>query len=279
MTENEIIWCTAYDTLYNVRFANPDTTSTPHWHATFELYFFTEGSGTHVINGKSIPFTTGSIFLISPNDIHNVDIDEGVYTTALKVNVSNAFYYYYFNPNCHFEKFPVSANLLGAEFEKAEVLTAMLLECREMDDSPAKDELCLNILEQFFILIMRNSKQPAPEDTNDKLKDALSFIHKNFHNQIKVADIAKEVSYSSNYLSSQFSKKFGISIRDYLQDLRLFYAKDLIRYSNFTISEICYRSGFQSVAYFSKVFKNRFLQSPNSFRNINTLVNAVRDKV
>ncbi len=277
MMENEIVWCTAYDTLYNVRFANPDKTSTAHWHTTFELYFFTEGSGTHVINGKTIPFTKGSIFFISPNDIHNVEIDEGVYTTALKVNVSNAFYYYYFNPNCHFDKFPVSANLTGEEFEKAEILTKMLLECREMDESPAKDELCLNILEQLFILIMRNSKQSEPEDDSDKLKDALSYIHQNFHNQIKVGDIARAVSYSSNYLSSQFSKKFGISIRDYLQDLRLFYAKDLIRYSNFSISEICYRSGFQSMAYFSKVFKNRFSQSPNSFRRINTPLNAIKD--
>ncbi|MBE7031842.1 MAG: helix-turn-helix domain-containing protein [Ruminococcaceae bacterium] len=64
-----------------------------------------------------------------------------------------------------------------------------------------------------------------------------------------------------------------------IDPIRLFCAKVLIRYSTFSISEICYRSGFQSMAYFSKLFKNRFSQSPNSFRSANIALNTANDRV
>jgi len=236
-----------------------------HWHTKYEMVFLISGQGVHFVNGQKQDISDGDIFIVSPADFHRYyDVDDSKFV-AIRINFSNSFYFYYLNPNCRFDEFPVSAKLSGDDFEMAKAIAKLLMEEYQEPDSLMKNELCRDLIEQLLVLVSRNCKQTA-EKADDKLKAALDYIQNNFYNPIKISDIAKAASYAPNYLSSQFSKKLGISIRDYLQDIRLFYARDLIRYSDFSISEVCYKSGFKTMTYFSKVFKSKFSQSPNSYK-------------
>ena len=258
-----------YDSLYEVKMISAKgMTIDPrnHWHTKYELVFVIEGDAKHIVNDEPQYISAGDVFIVSPADFHRYFTEKSNFL-AVRINFSNAFYFYYLNPNCRFDKFPVSASLSPEDFETMKTLVSLLVEEYSRCDSLVKDELCRALLEQILILVERNIKH-LDENKNDKLKAALSYIQNNFHNPIKITDVAKAVAYAPNYLSSQFSKKLGISIREYLQDIRLFYARDLIRYSEFSISEICYKSGFRTMTYFSKVFKNKFNQSPNAYKSM-----------
>ncbi len=259
-----------YDSLYEVKRVREGAMlkdPTDHWHTKYEMIFVINGQGVHYVNGHKQDISAGDIFIVSPADFHRYydTGDDGL--VAVRINFSNAFYLYYLNPNCRFDEFPVTAKLSNGDFEKAKEIVHLLQEEYQEPDSLAKNELCRALIEQMLVLVSRNSKQ-SEEKVDDKLKVALDYIQNNFYNPIKVSDVAKAVSYAPNYLSSQFSTKLGISIRDYLQDMRLFYARELIKYSNFSISEICYRAGFKTMTYFSKVFKTKFSQSPNSYKSM-----------
>ncbi len=257
-----------YDHLYEVKRVHGNTmekSTKDHWHTKYELVFVMEGRGEHFVNGQRYEISDGDVFIVSPADFHRYYNAGDEAFVAARINFSNAFYFYYLNPNCRFDEFPVTARLTGDDFQKAKKIAWLLLEEYQEPDSMMKNELCRDLIEQMLVLVSRNCHQPG-EKVDYKLKAALDYIQNNFHNPIKIGDIAKAVSYAPNYLSSQFSKKLGINIRDYLQEMRLYYARDLIRFSDFSISEICYKSGFETTTYFSKAFKAKFNQSPNGYK-------------
>ena len=268
---SEAIRCVQdYDRLYEVKLVGETMMKKEpmdHWHTKYELVFVTEGNGKHVVNGKEMNISAGDVFVVSPADFHRYYSEDDSKLRAVRINFSNAFYFYYLNPNCRFEEFPVTAKLSAEDFGKVKKLSALLTEECCAEDSMVKNELCRDLIEQILILVSRNTKQFNSRD-DDKLKAALDYIQNNFYNPIKISDVARAVSYAPNYLSSQFSKKLGVNIRDYLQEMRLYYARELIQFSNFSVSEICYKSGFKTMTYFSKVFKNKFGQSPTAFKNL-----------
>ena len=59
---------------------------------------------------------------------------------------------------------------------------------------------------------------------------------------------------------------FGVSISDYISDIRLEKAKSMLENTSLPISEVAYASGFASPSYFSTSFKNKFGNSPGTFR-------------
>lgn len=257
-----------HDHLYEVKFVkgeNIEKAPLAHWHTKYELIFIISGHGEHTVNGKKHLISAGDAFIVSPADCHYYFDFDGEEFRAVRINFSNAFYFYYLNPNCRFDEFPVASKFCDRDFDKGKRIAELLVQEYGEPDSIIKNELCRDLIEQMLILVARNCTRRS-EKVDDKLKTALDYMQNNFYNPIKISDVAKASAYAPNYLSSQFSKKLGISIHEYLQDMRLYYARELIRYSDFSISEICYKSGFKTMTHFSKVFKTKFSQSPNSYK-------------
>ena len=59
---------------------------------------------------------------------------------------------------------------------------------------------------------------------------------------------------------------FGRSVINYIRDIRLEKSVELLRNSNFTISEIVYDIGLKNRSYFSKIFKQKYRLSPKDFQ-------------
>jgi AraC-like DNA-binding protein len=73
--------------------------------------------------------------------------------------------------------------------------------------------------------------------------------------------------FSYNYTSSLFKKETGKNFPDYLQDLRVEKAKQLLRNTDEKIAAIAFNVGFSSEDYFSRIFRKKTGQTPTAFRN------------
>ena len=58
----------------------------------------------------------------------------------------------------------------------------------------------------------------------------------------------------------------GVNVNDYILTIRLQKAKYLLNEGELSISEISYKVGFSSAAYFSTVFKSKFQMTPKEYR-------------
>ncbi len=99
------------------------------------------------------------------------------------------------------------------------------------------------------------------------LKKFKSFVEDNLATpEFGVKDICYELGFSRVQLYRKVKALLGTSVQDYINDLRLKKAKDLIQNSDLNISEIAYESGFSSPGYFSTAFRNKYNISPTEFK-------------
>ncbi|GAE26754.1 helix-turn-helix [Halalkalibacter wakoensis JCM 9140] len=146
-------------------------------------------------------------------------------------------------------------------------------------------------LSEFFILLSRQiaesgvsvsfdrhqlEMQPASSIQN-KLVEISQHIHKMYHSQnkdvlvmakeyidqhykkaITLEEVADEVKLSPQYFSKIFKSRANCSFIDYLTEIRVEKAKELIRLQESSVKEICYEVGYKDPNYFSRVFKNQY---------------------
>ncbi|MHC9001192.1 helix-turn-helix domain-containing protein [Enterococcus bulliens] len=79
-------------------------------------------------------------------------------------------------------------------------------------------------------------------------------------------ELADHFHYNYSYLSSLFPQVTEMNFTDYMNELRIKRAKDLLKQVDVTISEVAESIGFTDISYFSKVFKKRTGQTPSQYR-------------
>ncbi|RBW70776.1 response regulator [Bacillus taeanensis] len=108
----------------------------------------------------------------------------------------------------------------------------------------------------------------------DKLiLDVKNYLKNHFGQPIVLDDIAECFHISAAYLSSIFSKKVGMTIFEYITDLRMNKAKELLRTTNYKIHEICNEVGYDNQGYFNQVFKKQIGITPGQYRSKHLLGN------
>ncbi len=162
---------------------------------------------------------------------------------------------------------------------KLEILKGINLEERDKEEPVELSSLLrvLNgkevddIIDEFWHWIFQTFKeQLAYPSLREEIQSALDYIRKNYHREISLEEIARQVGLSKYYFSHLFSNEIGENFSTYLSQYRLNRASQLLlenRREN--ISEIAYQVGFNDPNYFARAFKERFNISPSKYRSSN----------
>ncbi|MCX2681756.1 substrate-binding domain-containing protein [Galbibacter sp. EGI 63066] len=81
-----------------------------------------------------------------------------------------------------------------------------------------------------------------------------------------VEDLASQLNLSRVQLYRKVKALLGISVSDYINNIKLEKAKEMLKTSGLNISEIAYAIGFSSPNYFSTAFKNKYGLSPKEYK-------------
>lgn len=103
-----------------------------------------------------------------------------------------------------------------------------------------------------------------------KFDETLLFIEKNFAKKLTLAQLSKIRCTSVSKLSQEFKSKTGVTIFEYILDLRLNYARNLLLYNpEMMIKNVAISSGFNDISYFCRLYKEKFGKSPskNKYKN------------
>ena len=95
---------------------------------------------------------------------------------------------------------------------------------------------------------------------------ARQFIEDHQTDDLSLAEVARAVNTSTFYFCKLFKKATGLNYTEYLSQLRIEKAKNLLLNPNLRVSEIAYETGFQTLTHFNRVFKHITNQSPSSYR-------------
>lgn len=105
-----------------------------------------------------------------------------------------------------------------------------------------------------------------PSASNDRLRDAISYIQENYKEKITLNDIAENIHISTRGCDRMFMKYLKLSPIMYLHSVRLQKATSMLSDMNKSISEIAIENGYSSSSHFGKIFKEKHNMTPKEYR-------------
>jgi AraC-like DNA-binding protein len=254
----------------------------PHTHTYYEIIYIKKGSGVHHLNNNLLPYKTGDLFVISPDDEHYFDIKKSTRFVYIKFTDN------YFNSkqNLTCDEFLIYT---PESFMRDKTLKETVLKfddpCRtilkntidnisayncktDVSNSPI---VFYQILSIFGLIkeTMRSLNLVVKGNSIDN-EQITSYIHQNIYQpklvQIKV--IADHFNIAQTYFSAYFKRTFSISYRDYIHNLRTTLIEKRFQNNQLPVKQIAYEFGFTDESHLSNYFKKRKNMKPTDFKRL-----------
>lgn len=129
---------------------------------------------------------------------------------------------------------------------------------------PLPDDHMLSLyFHTLFTYLMKDHQLKLSPPINK----ALNYICSNYSEPMQVAELADQVGLSRTYFSKLFFKETGQTPSEYLMDVRINKAKEMLSLDKISVSEAAEQCGFVNDSHFIRVFRSKTGQTPASFRN------------
>ena len=115
--------------------------------------------------------------------------------------------------------------------------------------------------------IFQIKNQNVEKQNEDVVNQVKRYIAEHISGDTSLYALAQQVHFSQEYLLRTFKKKEGITILQYINDLKLGMAKQLLSGSELPVKEIAEQLGFASQGYFGRFFRSKTGLSPNAWRD------------
>lgn len=243
------------------------------------LFFFKEGSGTLEIEEEKYHFSSGTAIFLPPGTIYQFHM-KGNQARYLIFNFDLICDFAHIKESlgtAHAEEFNAKKMphyQLPSEFSKPIFLEIpQLFEILEKctSDFLTKPlyyrEVCSARLKRCLIEILR-ADEAEPESS--VIRQITDYVHQNFNNPALTNElVADHFHYHPYYISNLMKQQTGETLHQYLLRYRIRIAKNKLITTNADIGTIAWKCGFNSAAYFIKIFKSYTGITPKQYRKKN----------
>ena len=229
----------------------------------FEFEFMLDCNGVTIIDGKHHKHYPRSVILRKPGQKARSILNFRCLYFHLFIDKSDEYY----NILTSLPDYYLIINSLKYET----VFKKLINHLAVIENVECDDFIRSQILELIYYLktdAAQNESVDAPERllSNQNLLNTIAYMENNYGENIVLADLASVAGYSPNYFQRLFKKVFSRTPQEYLLDLRLQKAKQLLSASELSIVEICYACGFNSQSYFTLQFRKKYGNTPRKYR-------------
>lgn len=250
-----------------------------HSSNSWEMTYIISGSGERIIGDTREKFKAGEIWLIVPGMPHqwifnpddtdsegNIENITIIFPADLPERLAGIIPEY----NVLAERYGRMEQSVMFGNKDSEFIGACL---RRMEDETAAERMSTLIFLLTAILKSRDLtyarhhlKDTSPAEKAKKIK---TFINCNFPKDITIDMIAAHMKMNRSIVCSTFKRHTGTTIISYLTKRRVREACDLLMSKKYTVAECCYKSGFNDVPHFNRVFRKMTGMTSNQFRKQN----------
>ncbi|THD47861.1 helix-turn-helix domain-containing protein, partial [Enterobacteriaceae bacterium ML5] len=134
---------------------------------------------------------------------------------------------------------------------------------RTSPESQAQQELYFM---QLLLLLRKGSREVGYSGQGGDLNNLLDWMNEHYDEEIDWPVLAEKFSMSLRTLHRQMKQQTGCTPLNYLNRLRLLNARNLLRFTDSSITDIAHQCGFCDSNYFSTLFKREFGYAPRNAR-------------
>lgn len=253
-----------------------------HNHNFYELIFVKEGKGVHLLNGISYCYKKGDVFLLTPDDAHEFQIEERTVFTYIKFTEQVFLEKLSTKKKTHWEEAlknvltkyqSTNGSIINNKQDRQHLFSLVeVIKYEFANKDVFNNEATLELFGAIMVLITRNLNESrnvslAAKKETEKLNNILAYIRINVLNndKMRIQNIASHFHLSDNYISIYVKKHTGMSIQQHIIHAKLRVAEKLLRQNRFNMNEIAGRLGFNDASHFNKFFKKYRQVSPSNF--------------
>ena len=247
----------------------PDQFFGPAIRENYVLHYITEGKGYLEYKEQKIPLQKGDFFLLIPGEVTYYFADTQTPWSYYWLGISGIKAQEYFNLSSIHD-----TAYLRSPHTKAlgKFIRTIVKDAERLDESKASQ---LHVISQLFELMHQlnavspNLDQETISPSQKLYREAKHLIDIGYNSQaISIQYIADKLRVHRSYLSSIFKDFHKISPKEYLLEVRMNRAKELLENTDQPIKIIAYSVGYLDPLHFSKAFRQYYDCSPSQYRTL-----------
>ncbi len=213
-----------------------------HW----LLHYVVSGNGIFKIGNKRYKITKGDIFIIPPfvKTFYQADLQTPWEYIWIGFTASGAL--------------PIQLPDV-IHLPEAKSIFKKMEDCALLENGRSAF-LAARLWDLFSLILEQNN------ETHTHIQKAISFIHSEYMNDIKIGDISDLLNLERTYFSALFKKETGKSPQKYLFDFRMEIAARLLTEQNSSPVSVANSVGYTDFFNFSRMFKKHFGLSPKNYK-------------
>lgn len=236
-----------------------------HSHSFSELFYVVDGEGEFCTEELNVPLQKDMLIIINPNVRHTEKSSSKKPLTYIVLAIDNLHFEFSSHPGIG------SSNIydLHAHRSKIVPLLEMILDELKLKQE-SHSQICQHLLSILLFRIRRitgdNFSSFSNKNIPGECQNIKYYIDSHYQEDLTLDSLAEIAHLNKFYLSHIFSDAYGISPINYLLERRILRSKDLLKNSDFSITQIASVAGFSSPNYFSQAFKKNTGSTPRAYR-------------
>ena len=230
--------------------------SPSHTHSHHELYYLLDGETKYFVGNQIFSLVPGNLIFVPKGMIHNADSETCHYNERFLLSFDDSY---------------VDAQLqplidILSEVKLITLPAERLAAVRELFDRimqeyeqhlPYGEYLIRRYISEILVLLCRfRTSSPHPQAIpNQSMQEVISYINDHFAEDISLKTLSIRLSMNESHLSRKFKTCCGIGITEYLTQVRIHHAAQLLTQHRYSITEVSQKCGFNDSNYFASVFK------------------------
>ncbi len=233
----------------------------------YQINYITEGKGIFETKKKAYPVKKGSLFILKPGMWHRYKPNPETGWTENYIGFKGDIADKILSNKIFSNDSPVRH--LGEREELVDTFIKIFDLAK--NESPGSQQIAAGLIMKMtgYLVAFEKQKGYSGKRVEKIIRDACFIMQNRLTEEINLHIIAADNNVGYAYFRKMFKKYMGVSPLKYHLNLRILRSKELLLTSHKSVSEISYELGFNSVYYFSRLFKNKTGISPARFRKIN----------
>lgn len=237
-----------------------------HWHEHLEMHYVLQGGAVFHIDRELYQVQAGDLIIANRNELH------AGYSTAVPYDA----YLLVFDPSDLSrelgEKHRCFQSLIRGDSHVRELFARIFAE--QEAGQEGHRPLCRALVTELLVYLCRHytAQSVPPKDMVkrqrdlERLRPALDYIEQNYAERISVAQLAGLLCLSADRLGHLFRDGVGQAPLQYINEIRLRKAMNLLKTEEYTVTEVAQAVGFFDYNHFGRLFRRRYGCTPNQVR-------------
>ncbi len=245
------------------------------FHDFWEIVYADKKSVVITAGAKELVLEVGQMYIHKPNEFHKIRCDgtNAANSVILSFDCSSP------------ELMSVTGAAITCSAEEKRLMGSIIREATEAFSTPLGipytsimeksgagsfgcEQMIQLYMEQLLIMLIRRSGRTFPlkaKDNNKLILEICEYLENNVEKRLSFSDIQKKFNVSASVIKRLFKENMNCGIMEHFTRIKVDAAKQMIRENEFNFTEISERLGFNTLQYFTTVFRRVSGMSPSEY--------------